>query len=427
MVLRKHLSDPVYANGVALVLSAGLSSGLGFIFWMIAARRFNADSLGIGAAVVSAATLAALIGKAGFDAAIVRYAPSASHTELRRLLGRAAFATLGLTGAVALALLVIARLGLPALSPLQEPVFALGFVALAMGTSLAWVFDAYYIAAQRATLVLVRNIAFNGVKLIVPLVIAFTWGGRAVPLAWGIGLVTSLAVASVALPFVLRAHLPQGIRPERGALGYSMRNYALNMSEFLPGLILPIIVLQMLGAEENARFFLAWTLATVAFLASKAIAQSSFAAIVRAPKAAPELRKAIMLSAWLLVPPAAILYAAAPWLLALFGEHYVAGATLLRVLALSIPFVIASNLYLSYLKARDRSTQLTLLPIASLVVLLATMPVAIWFYGIEGAGYAWLAVQSCIGTYAAVRLAFKIRRDPLVQPRTGFRHRAHEG
>src|SRR5688500_13599833 len=107
MGLRKHLADPLCGNGVALVLNAGISSALGFLFWMVAAHRFHADALGVGAAVVSASTLAALVGKAGFDAAIVRYAPPASHAGLRRLLLRAGLATLALTGAVALGVLAI--------------------------------------------------------------------------------------------------------------------------------------------------------------------------------------------------------------------------------------------------------------------------------------------------------------------------------
>ncbi|HUR67800.1 MAG TPA: hypothetical protein VM370_01025 [Candidatus Thermoplasmatota archaeon] len=423
----KHARDPLYANGLALVLNAGISSALGFFFWIVAARRFNADALGIGAAIVSAATLAALVGKAGFDAAIVRYAPSAQPHELRRLLARAALATLALTGAVAAAVLVIAKLGVPALEPLAAPTFAAGFVALALATSGAWVLDAYFVSEQRAYLVLARNAAFNLVKLIVPLLLAFEWGGRAVPLAWGVGLAASLAVALACLPRLLAKHVAHGDRPERGAFGYAMRNYALNLTEFLPGLLLPILVLHALGAEENARFYLTWTLATVAFLASKAISQSAFAALVRDPDGRASLKKGLALSVGLLGAPTIVLYVAAPWLLALFGPHYVAGAPLLRVLAASVPFVIAFNLHLAYLKARDQGWELTLLPLASLVALLATMPFALHAGGILGAGIAWLAVQAIVGTYAGARLAAKLRRNTHVEPRTGLRRHPHQG
>lgn len=428
MGLRSHFEDPVYANGVALVLNAGLSSLLGFAFWMVAARRFNADALGVGAAVVSAATLAALVGKAGFDAAIVRYAPSSSASGLRRLLLRSAFATVTLTGLVGVSMLVVAKFGVPSLEMLTEPMFAAGFLALALGTALAWVLDAYYISEQRAVLVLLRNVAFNVVKLGVPLFLAFTWGGRAVPLAWGVGLMASLALAFGLLPAALRRHSAHGERPAKSALGYSMRNYALNLSEFLPGLLLPIVVLHALGAEENARFFLAWTMATVLFLASKAVSQSAFAALVRERDASAPLRKALGLSFGLLIPPAAVLYVGAAPLLALFGPHYVAGAALLRILALSIPFVIALNLYLATLKAHDAGWELTILPLASLVALLSAMPFAL-AVGIEGAGIAWLTIHVIVGTYAALRLVPKLRRITYVEPKLGtpLRHRAHKG
>lgn len=425
--LSKHARDPLYANGIALVANAGLSAALGFVFWMVAARRFNADALGIGAAIVSAATLAALVGKAGFDAAVIRFGPSKEPRALRLLLLRASLATVGLTTLVALCVLALATLGVPALAALRSPAYAAGFVLLAVGTSFAWILDALFIAEQRADGVLLRNLAFNFVKIGVPLLIAFEWGGRAVPLAWGVGLVASLAVALTLLPRVLARHVPTGQPPQRGAFGYAMRNYTLNLSEFLPGLVLPLLVLQGLGAEENARFFLAWTIATVAFLASKAIAQSAFAALVRGGKARAALAKGLTLSALLLGPVALAMYAGAPLLLGLFGEHYVASAGLLRILALSIPPIVVLNLYLAYLKARDVGWELTLLPMVSLVALLAAMPYALAWGGTLGVGWAWLIVQSLAGGYAAIRLAAKLRRTLYGTTRTGLRRHPHEG
>lgn len=425
--LVRHARDPVYANGIALVANAGLSAALGFLFWMVAARRFNADALGVGAAVVSAATLAALVGKAGFDAAVIRFAPSKEPVALRRLLVRATAATVGLTTLVALCVLAAATLGVPALAPLKTPAYAAGFVLLAVGTSSAWILDAFFIAEQRADGVLLRNLAFNLVKLGVPLVIAFEWGGRAVPLAWGVGLAASLVVALSILPRRLARHKATGTPPTRGAAGYAMRNYALNLSEFLPGLLLPILVLQALGPEENARFFLAWTIVTVAFLASKAIAQSAFAALVRDDRAGTALAKGLLLSALLLGPAAIVMYVGAPWILGLFGPHYAASAPLVRVLAVSVAPIVLFNLYLAYLKARDKGWELTLLPLASLGALLAAIPYALAWGGVMGVAYAWLAIQTTCGLYASVRLAAKLRRHPHGTTRSRVRRHPHEG
>jgi O-antigen/teichoic acid export membrane protein len=425
--LREHSRDPVYANGVALVANAGLSAALGFVFWMVAARRFNADALGVGAAVVSAATLAALVGKAGFDAAVIRFAPSASSRGVRRVLARAILAATTLTALVAGAVLVFAIGGMPALGALREPAYAAGFVLLAVGTAGAWILDSFFIAESAATAVLWRNVAFNVVKIGVPLLLVASWAGRAVPLAWGLGLAASLVVAIALLPRRLRAHSPTGVKPARGALGYAMRNYALNLSEFLPGLVLPLVVLHALGAEENARFFLAWTIATVAFLASKAIAQSAFAALVRDGQPRAALGKALRLSALVLAPAALAMAFGAPLLLSLFGAHYVEAAGLLRILAWSVPGVVVLNLYLAYLKARDDGWELTLLPVANLAILLPAMPLALARWGIEGAGLVWLAVTGTLGLYAAARLVTKLQRDPDATPRTGLRRHPHQG
>lgn len=425
--IAKRARDPLYANGVALVANAGLSAGLGFLFWVIAARRFNADALGLGAAVVSAATLAALLGKAGFDAAVIRYAPAHERRGAAKILGYALLGTFGLTALVAAGLLALAALGMPALAPLFTSTYAAGFVVLALATSLSWILDAYFIAEQRAGAVLLRNLAFNGVKLLVPAFIAYELGGRAVPFAWLVGLAASLMVTLSLLPRVLARHKATASTPPRGAFGYSMRNYALNLSEFVPGLVLPLLVLHALGAEENARFYLAWTVATVAFLASKAVAQSAFAALVRTNDERGSILKGGALSTVVLVPATVVLYFGAELILSLFGPHYVSSAPLLRILALSIPAVALTNMYLSYLKARDAGWELTLLPVGSLVTLLALMPLALAWRGTEGVGLLWLAVQLALGGYAVARLIAKFRRIPHASPRTGLRRHPHEG
>lgn len=425
--LATRTRDPLYANGATLVANAGLSAALGFLFWVIAARRFNADALGIGAAIVSAATLAALLGKAGFDAAVIRYAPTRERRGAAILLGQALLATFALTALVAGAILFLANLGVPPLEPLLRPAYAAGFVVLAVATAISWILDAYFISEQRSAAVLLRNLAFNGVKVIVPAFLAYEWGGRAVPLAWLVGLAASLVVTLTLLPAALARHRRSAPPAAHGALGYSLRNYTLNLSEFVPGLVLPLLVLDALGAEENARFYLAWTAATVAFLASKAVAQSAFAALVRDHDARASLLKALGLSAVVLGPAALVLYFGAQIVLGLFGPHYVAAAPLLRVLALSIPALAITNVYLSYLKARDAGWELTILPLTSLALLLALMPLALARGGIDGVGLVWLAVQVAVGVYAGARLFIRSRRTHHASPRTGLRRHPHEG
>jgi O-antigen/teichoic acid export membrane protein len=427
--LRQHVRDPVYANGYALVANAGLSALLGFLFWIVAARRFTEDALGVGAAVVSAATLAALIGKAGFDAAIIRYGPALSRAHLRRLLARAGAATFALTAFVSLVVLLLAVEGVASLAALRAPIAALGFVLLAVGTGTAWVLDAYFVSEQAGVLVLARNVAFNALKLVAPFFVAASLGETAVPLAWGLGLAASLAFG-LAVTFPRLARHPDEGEPapaSREMLAYAARNYALNLSEFLPGLVFPLLVIGALGPAANARFYLAWTVATVALQASKAVTQSSFAQLVRPGPAAPALRKALLLSGLVLGPMALGMFFLGGFALGIFGDHYAQGAELLRMLALSVAPVAIANVYLSYLKARRPGWELTLLPALTMAALLVVTPLALAKLGVLGLGATWLAVQLLAGAWATVRLVPLLRRKPLDNPRTALRGHPHEG
>ena len=430
--LRSHARDPVYRNGYALVANAGLGAALGFLFWFVAARRYPEDALGVGAAVVSAATLAALVGKAGFDAAVIRYAPSASPRGFRRLVAYSMAATLALTAFVALVIVALAAQGVSHLAPLASPPMAAGFLLLACATAAAWILDASFIAEQSAHLVLARSGAFNLVKLAAPFVLVGALAvpaARVVPLAWALGLAASLALALLLLPRLLARHQPVDHRQleRRDVAVYASRNFALNLSEFLPGLVLPLLVLDALGPTANARFFLAWTVASVAFLASKAIAQSSFSALSRGGDPRGAIRKAFLLNALLLGPAVVVLLAAPARILSLFGPGYTESALLLGMLALSIPGIVASNVFLSYLKARHAGWELVLLPAAGLAVLLALMPFALSRLGVEGVGAVWLAVHVTMGLYSTIRLAAALRRYHHENRRPDLRHRAHEG
>lgn len=58
---------------------------------------------------------------------------------------------------------------------------------------------------------------------------------------------------------------------------FSFANYAANMLWVLPQLILPLMVVNLLGAEQTAYFFIGWAVASILFVIPLATSFSLFA------------------------------------------------------------------------------------------------------------------------------------------------------
>ena len=52
--LAAHLQAPLYRNGYALVFSSAATSALGLVYWMLAARYYPTEVIGLNAALLSA-------------------------------------------------------------------------------------------------------------------------------------------------------------------------------------------------------------------------------------------------------------------------------------------------------------------------------------------------------------------------------------
>lgn len=379
-----HLRDPLYRDAWFLMGNAGLGAVTGFLFWLVAARVATPQEVGSAAALVSAFTLAALLGKFGFDAILIRHVPTLAPGTRRKLLTRTLLVAVLGTACIAAAFAALAHA-----SPFFPPVSGSGaalFVAFAAAIAAAWVFDAWFIAERRADRAFLRNAVFNVGRL--ALVAAPFLGLRSIPLAlaWGGAAALSLVVAA----FLPRRGAASGPLPS--VAGTGLANYVVGVGEFLPGLVFPILVVAFLGEGSNAAFYVAWTLASVPFLASKAIAQSTFAELSGGDRRTA-LRRGAKLHALVLVPAALLGVAAGPYVLGVFGPHYVAAAPLLVVLSIALVPAAANNLAFAALKADDRRFALVALSVVLLVLTVGGGVALMPALGVVAPGVAWLAAN----------------------------------
>jgi O-antigen/teichoic acid export membrane protein len=81
-----HVRLPLYRNAYALMISTAATSGLGLLFWILAARYYPPDVVGLNAAVVSMLTFLAGFAQLPSMNAMLRYVPVAGASTQRLVL-----------------------------------------------------------------------------------------------------------------------------------------------------------------------------------------------------------------------------------------------------------------------------------------------------------------------------------------------------
>jgi O-antigen/teichoic acid export membrane protein len=398
--LRAHLGHAQNRNAYCLMANNAIAAATGVLFLLLFTRALGlpAEELGVGYAIVSLATIVAVLAKGGFDTAILRTVPVAQPAQSRRLyrLGVLVGCVLAVAGATALA---VAN-GLPDRS------LAGWAITAALGALLVatWLQDAWFLAAGDAWPSLQRNLVLGAGRLAAPFAVVAV----AVPHPFAASLVLALALSAAAGALLARrlgAPVPSALLPPvgptaKGFLRTAFRNAASSAAEFLPGLLLAPVVLAAAGPSAAGAFAIAWSGASLLFLASSAMARAALAALTREPeRGAQALRRALAQHAMLVLPGALLLAVAAPLWMGVFGmSHAQAASSTLAALALSIVLVAPANLHLAVLRARDSSVALVAYPAATVLLLLAAAPPLIHLWGLPGAAAAWAIACLPLGT-----------------------------
>ena len=79
--LIRKLKDPLYKNSIFLIASSLLGAGTGFVFWVIAARFYSAEDVGLASAIISAVMLLHLFSQMGFKFSLAYYLPSGRYNK----------------------------------------------------------------------------------------------------------------------------------------------------------------------------------------------------------------------------------------------------------------------------------------------------------------------------------------------------------
>jgi O-antigen/teichoic acid export membrane protein len=392
--------NPVHRDGLALVLSSGLTSAVGLLYWVLAARLFDPATVGVNSVALSTMQLLGGVAHLNLTQALLRFGPVAGRQTRRLML---------VCYAVASAVAALVGLGYAAGAPVWAPqmVDAVGYgpllVFFAVATP-AWAIftmqDYLLTALKRATVVPLENLVFALLKIGLL--------GAAVGLAYVGGIAASWVLATVLIVVAVNAWLllravPQAatgepvepVRP-RVIARFVRSDYAGATLWQLAMNGIPALVLARLGAEDAAVYGIVWTIAISLYLIPSGMAQSMIAHTAGDPDRADAARRAMVRrSLMLVVPAAAVLSVGAYPVLWLFGEHYAqrgAWALALAVLSAVPQAVTASTV--AQARVQQRMRVLVLVPGTLAVAVLVSAWLLMPVLGITGVALAWLVVQT---------------------------------
>lgn len=408
-------------NSFYIMLTTAINSGLGYVFWIVVARSYPANQVGIAAALIAAMTLIAAIANLGTSPALIQRLPQArSDAEWSRILstslitGAVAGLAIALLSALVILPAVSSSLSVAGSSAANVLLFSIG-VAI---WSVSLISDYLFIAERRSENMAARNFGFGLLKLVVVLVVPVITAKTALSIfgSWTVGCALSLLLARVLLlprlDRAFRLRLRGALTTLRSMARAYFGNYLTTLGNVIPFALLPTLVVSRLSATDNAYFYVTWLLGGAFFVISSAVGSALFAEGTNDPdRIEAQTRSAIRITAALLAPMMVLFFVAGHWLLKLFGAGYSRnGGTLLIILTASAIPDAVTNIYVARLRAQGHLA----FPAVMNMVMAAVTLLGAWLLlpplGIAGAGVGWIAAQSAGTAAVVIHLILQRRR-----------------
>ncbi len=397
--LKALRQDRLLSSSLYLMLSMAAVSLAGFVFWIIVARMFDTETVGLATTLLSMSMFVSLFGLIGFDTIFARFFARADNRN--ELINTGLLVNAIITGLLSVAFCMIVPFISPSIAFVAEsPLTIAAFAVFTIFTAWNTLTTAILVANHNSRPVLIINIVFSLAKLVLPFVI-----GGDDPMVIFIIVGIAQVINVVLSMWVIIAKT--GYRPSFKVSGnvlkqtyrYGFATYVASLLNLAPDSLLPLIVVNEIGPSAAAYFYIAFTIASLLYT----IAFSTVQAIMAEATHDEEnmmlhLKRGIKIVMAITIPAIFAIIIVAPFVLSAFGPGYRDGSYLL-VCLLSVSG-IAVSLYAAigaYFKLTKNLFFLLVAPIVNAIGVIVLCWLLAKPYGLLGVGWGWL-----IGSFLAV-------------------------
>jgi O-antigen/teichoic acid export membrane protein len=399
--LRRELAQPLFRNAYALMLNTVVSSGLGLLYWVVAAHVYTEEEVGRGNALISLMVLVSTLTQLNFSGVLMRFLPR-SGTRSKQLL----VVAYGLSCVVAVlgtaAVMAYCHLARDPGDPLYASAsFAVWFVVATAAWSLFNLQDSALTGLHASSWIPLENGLYGLVKLILLIVVAHTSLTDGVFTSWTLPVVALLVPVNLLIfRRLLPRHSAEGAAtqdpPSRAVLTrYMTGDFTGTVFRQLSSTFLPVLVVSGLGAAQGAYFLPAQTIFAAIATLQLAITSSLVVEAARNPEsAAGYARSMLRRIAVTILPAAVVVIVAAPLILMLFGAHYSDGATpVLRLMMFALFPGMLLALYVTRLRLENRTGTLALAQGVQAVMMIGGTALLSGRLGLSAVGWSVLVAE----------------------------------
>jgi O-antigen/teichoic acid export membrane protein len=404
--LRDICRDSLLKNSVYLIATNFSNLIIGFFFWVIAARYYTPHDVGAISALLSSMFLIAMVSSLGFPTALLFYLP-----RDRKNAGRIINSCLitGTASSLLFSAIFISGLNIwmPALEQMFDSLeYAALFAAVTTASTVSALISGAFIAGRRSSFHMTKEVFFGSVKIL-PLPLLAGCGAMGIFLSWGTGLVLAVILGFFLLSMVWKYIPMPALDPIiKNMAGYSFGNYIAGIFNALPRFILPIMIVNLISAEETGFFFIAMMVAGLLYGIPQSLSSSLLAESSESGELQDKVRRAIRFNAALVFPGLLLFVLFGKFVLSLFNPSYAenASTTLIILAGASLPLSI-NTIFTAVRNAQKRVASVVKINLAIAVAALALAFPLMKMSGIEGAALAYLLANSA----AAIVVIYKMK------------------
>ena len=390
------LNDSLYRNSIYLMLSTAVMSLLGFFFWILNARLYSDEQVGIGTALISVLALITSFSTLGLGNGLIRFLPTSERKNKK------INTSLTIVILTSILISVIYLIFIETFSPKllfvrENIIYSLIFILSAVFFSMNSISDSVFIAYRLSKFVLIRSTISSIAKLIFPILLV-ALGVYGIFMSMGIGITISFLLGLVFL--ILRTnYFPKpivDINIVKKMIKFSLGTYTAGLIGTLPVTVLPILIINLLGAKFSAYFYMDMMIANLLYVIPAATSQSLFAEGSYDEKELKvHLIKAIKIISIIIIPAIIVISLFGNYILLAFGKKYSSeGFVLLKFLSISGIFVSINTIGSIILSIKHKIKLLILLNLINTIIIFIISIILIKMnFGIVGIGIAWTVGQ----------------------------------